>query len=180
MYESKSAVAMATPGWRLHDCMIAGLRARAAAIPLPGHQTDAMNLCDARIRAGSGGGVQGGRAMKDVRITISGRDFPAVSKSMVDLGVGFQVEPVETVEREAESSAPAVPRRRQGKRKATRMRGASAPERAAARESPGAVRLRAMAERNRAAAAGGSGGDVQAGESGGMSGTGSEQTGEAD
>ena len=119
--------------------------------------------------------------MKDVRITISGRDFPAVSKSMVDLGVGFQVEPVETVEREAVSNAPAVPRRRQSKRKATKARGASAPERggAAARESPGAARLRAMAERNRAAAAG-SGGDAQAGESGGVFGAETEQSGETD
>jgi len=117
--------------------------------------------------------------MKDVRITISGRDFPAVSKSMVDLGIGFQVEPVETVEREAVSSAPAVPRRRQSKRKATKTRGAAAPARAADRESPGAARLRAMAERNRAAAAG-SGGDAQAGGSGGVFGAETEQSGETD
>ena len=117
--------------------------------------------------------------MKDVRITISGRDFPAVSKSMVDLGIGFQVEPVETVEREAVSSAPAVPRRRQSKRKATKTRGAATPERAADRESPGAARLRAMAERNRAAAAG-SGGDAQAGGSGGVFGAETEQSGETD
>ena len=116
--------------------------------------------------------------MKDVRITISGRDFPAVSKSMVDLGVGFQVEPVEAVEREAVSSAPAVPRRRQSKRKATKTRDASAPERLAARESPGAARLRAMAERNRAAA-GGSSGDAQGGTSGGV-GAETGQSGETD
>jgi hypothetical protein len=118
--------------------------------------------------------------MKDVRITISGRDFPAVSKSMVDLGVAFQVEPVEPDEREVESGPPAAPRRRQGKRKTTRSRrsSGSTPEGAAARESPGAARLRAMAERNRAAATG-PGGDVQAGE-GNLPGVGTGQSAETD
>jgi hypothetical protein len=94
--------------------------------------------------------------MKEIRITFRSEDFAAVSKSMIDLGVSFQVEPVEPAEDEGPRSQ--APRGRPGRRKGGRTaRSGAAAEpvetgRPAGRESSGADRLRAMVERNRAAA----------------------------
>ena len=66
--------------------------------------------------------------MKEIRITIRGEDFAAVSASLVKLGVGFQVEPVEAAETGVAPAAPQSPRRRQVKRKSTND---DAPERGA-------------------------------------------------
>jgi hypothetical protein len=90
--------------------------------------------------------------MREIRITIRSEDFPAVSSSLVKLGVGFQVEPVEVAEASiAPGAPPPAVRRRQVKRKSTkttRRSGALEAERVG--DLTGAARLRAMAERNRA------------------------------
>lgn len=88
--------------------------------------------------------------MKEIRITFGSEDFAAVTKHMIDLGVLFQVEPLGSDEGEGASHPPAAPRRRETKRKqgkGGRQSGIAEPE----RESAAAARLRAMAERNRAA-----------------------------
>lgn len=106
--------------------------------------------------------------MREIRITIRNEDFAAVSASLVKLGVGFQVEPVEAVEPSvAPGAPPPVTRRRQVKRKSTKTTRRSAalePERVG--DLTGAARLRAMAERNRAAA----GGEAREGEGNGQPG----------
>ena len=105
--------------------------------------------------------------MREIRITIRNEDFAAVSASLVKLGVGFQVEPVEAVETDVAPGAPPSPRRRQVKRKSTKTTRRSAalePERVG--DLTGAARLRAMAERNRAAA----GGEMREGEGNGQPG----------
>lgn len=107
--------------------------------------------------------------MKEIRITIRNEDFATVSASLVKLGVGFQVEPVETAETSVAPGAPPAPRRRQVKRKSTkttRRSGALEPERVG--DLTGAARLRAMAERNRAA--GSPGGEMREGEGNGQPG----------
>lgn len=94
--------------------------------------------------------------MKEIRITLRSEDFAAVSKSMIDLGVSFQVEPVEADADEVAPGSASVPRRRPGKRKASRSgRHSGASEGSGSSqlaEGSGAARLRAMVERNRAAA----------------------------
>lgn len=95
--------------------------------------------------------------MKEIRITIRSDDFAAVSASMVRLGVGFQVEPVEAVDTAGVPDVPVPPKRRQVKRKSTkttRRSGVAQTDRVGS-ELSGAARLRAMAERNRVAAGGG-------------------------
>jgi hypothetical protein len=88
--------------------------------------------------------------MRDIRITVRGEDFPAVSEKMIALGVAFQVEPLGG---DDETQRPAaVPRAAAAKKKPAKKAAAergSAPSGGGAAEA--AARLRAMAERNRAA-----------------------------
>lgn len=92
--------------------------------------------------------------MKDIRITLRGEDFAAVSQSMIKLGVAFQVEPVE-IEEDAPAAMPAAPRVRPVKKKPARSKSsggsskAASPARSGGGEASGADRLRAMVERNR-------------------------------
>jgi hypothetical protein len=102
--------------------------------------------------------------MKEIRITFRGEDFAAVSKSMIDLGVRFQVEPVERGNDVAVPARavhpPATLRRRQGKRRSAKTVGKPGTADGASSENTmgdgapgsGAARLRARVERNRAAA----------------------------
>ncbi len=88
--------------------------------------------------------------MRDIRITVRGEDFPAVSEKMIALGVAFQVEPLggdEETQRPAATARPVAARKKPAK-KAGAERG-SAPSGNGPAEA--AARLRAMAERNRAA-----------------------------
>ena len=88
--------------------------------------------------------------MRDIRITVRGEDFAAVSEKIVALGVTFQVEPLGGEDEAQRPAAP--PRAAVGKKKPGRK---SAPERSPGPTGGGAAeaaaRLRAMAERNRAA-----------------------------
>lgn len=86
--------------------------------------------------------------MKEVRITLGSDDFAAVTKHMIELGVRFQVEPISTDDDAAVLGATPAQRRRETKSKPAKAARRSA---AAEPESPAAARLRAMAERNRAA-----------------------------
>jgi hypothetical protein len=93
--------------------------------------------------------------MKDVRITLRGEDFAAVSQSMVDMGVRFQVEPLAGEDEDAVATA-AAPKRAAAKRKPQARSARSTAQSASAagergQEASGAARLRAMVERNRAA-----------------------------
>ena len=88
--------------------------------------------------------------MREIRITVRGEDFAAVSEKIVALGVTFQVEPLGGEEEAPRPAAP--PRATAGKKKPAKK---AAPERVPGPVSGGAAeaaaRLRAMAERNRAA-----------------------------
>lgn len=88
--------------------------------------------------------------MRDIRITVRGEDFAAVSERIVALGVTFTVEPlggVDEAQRPPAASRATAPKKKPGRK--------PAPERAQGPVSGGAAeaaaRLRAMAERNRAA-----------------------------
>ena len=91
--------------------------------------------------------------MKDIRITFRDEDFSAVSRSLVDLGVVFHVEPMVgglsptihdvRTERGSTAARPGQAKKRQAKAVARTVAGPS-----------GAGRLREMAERNRVAAGG--------------------------
>ena len=90
--------------------------------------------------------------MKEIRITLRSEDFAAASKSMIDLGLKFRVEPVvveKTIAREPSASPPREVRRRTTR--VPRRGSASKQARGADREATGADRLRAMVERNRLA-----------------------------
>lgn len=94
--------------------------------------------------------------MRDIRITLRGEDFAAVSQSMIKLGVTFQVEPVEIEEASPAVGVVAPPRSKPAKRKATRTKPSGtaakpAATRATGNDATGADRLRAMVERNRLA-----------------------------
>lgn len=84
--------------------------------------------------------------MKEIRITFRNEDFATVSQSLIDLGVVFQVEPLEG---EAVADGRAV--RSSGGASARPSK--KAPKKVAkpAAISPGASALRAIAERNRSA-----------------------------
>ena len=93
--------------------------------------------------------------MKDVRITLRGEDFPAVSRTMIDLGIRFQVEPLADDDDDAVIPA-AAPKRSAAKRKPQAKGGRTPTQPASAggergQDASGAARLRAMVERNRAA-----------------------------
>jgi hypothetical protein len=87
--------------------------------------------------------------MKEVRITFASDDFAAVTRHMVDLGIRFNVEPLDAEESSGAAPQPLRPPR------AEKTKGAKAKRRGAApddsRDAAGA-KLRAMVERNRAAA----------------------------
>lgn len=88
--------------------------------------------------------------MKEVRITFASDDFAAVTRHMVDLGIRFNVEPLDVEESSGTAPQPSRPPR------AEKTKGAKAKRRGAApaddsRDAAGA-KLRAMVERNRAAA----------------------------
>ena len=124
--------------------------------------------------------------MKGIRITFRGEDFVAVSKSLVDLGVIFQVEPVEggdqvPISTRRTQHPTTIQRGAQRKQRSAKIVGkAGTAERGgpqhirsdAGSASDAAGRLRAMAERNRAATgrAPPTGGKVEV-EDGGSSGT---------
>jgi hypothetical protein len=88
--------------------------------------------------------------VKEIRITFKDEDFVAVSRSLVDLGVVFNVEPLEG------ESAPATSDRRaargaSGRPSQARKQAAKTGAKAMPSSLSGAGRLREMAERNRAA-----------------------------
>jgi hypothetical protein len=93
--------------------------------------------------------------MKEIRITFREEDFAAVSRSMIDLGVVFHVEPIEG----DHGSVPSGGRTHQpsATRQTKRQTGKAGPKAAgpesAKRDSAsgsGAARLRAIVERNQA------------------------------
>ncbi len=87
--------------------------------------------------------------MKEIRITFAGEDFAAVTQHMIELGVRFRVEPLSDDE-EADAGAP-VPRRREARQQKPAKAGKRGPSSRPEPETAAAARLRAMAERNRAA-----------------------------
>jgi hypothetical protein len=92
--------------------------------------------------------------MREIRITIRGEDFAAVSEKLVGIGVTFQVEPLEGEEQSGTARATASPRAATPKKKTAKKLAAT--ERSSAVSggaAEAAARLRAMAERNRAAGA---------------------------
>jgi hypothetical protein len=90
--------------------------------------------------------------MREIRITFRGEDFAAISEKLIGLGVTFQVEPLGGEDDTASSRASAAPRSGVAKKKPARKPPAErAPVGGGAAEA--AARLRAMAERNRAAGA---------------------------
>ena len=86
--------------------------------------------------------------MKEIRITFRNEDFSAVSRSLIDLGVIFQVEPLDEG-----NILPADGRNERGSTNPrpglTRKRPTKVAKTTAAQGATGAGRLRAMAERNR-------------------------------
>jgi hypothetical protein len=97
--------------------------------------------------------------MKEIRITFKGEDFVAVSRSLIDLGVTFQVQPVEGAQAVAVPDGRAVhpsatvrsrPTKRRSSKTIARPRtaGAGAAD-ARGNHVSGAGRLRAIVERNR-------------------------------
>lgn len=88
--------------------------------------------------------------MKEIRITFGEQAFAAVSKSLIDLGVYFRVEPLEGGDAVASPAARSEAtansaRSRQSKTRPTKGGGAKG-----ASSVQGAERLREIAERNRA------------------------------
>ena len=90
--------------------------------------------------------------MKEIRITFRDEDFAAVSRSLTDLGVIFQVEPVESasvairdgrIERGSTAARPTQTKKPSTKKIAKPVASPS-----------GAAALRAIAERNRTATTG--------------------------
>ena len=99
--------------------------------------------------------------MKEIRVTFKGEDFAAVSERLIDLGIVFQVEPLkddgEAVVPVGRANSQTVPRERQPRQTVKSTGKAGAAERSggiksnASAAAEAAARLRAMAERNRAA-----------------------------
>lgn len=94
--------------------------------------------------------------MREIRITFRGEDFAAVSEKLIGLGVIFRVEPLDGEEQTSGARTTAPPRAAQAGKKKTAKK-PTATERPPAPTGGGAAeaaaRLRAMAERNRAAGA---------------------------
>ncbi len=96
--------------------------------------------------------------MKELRLTFAAERFGAVSQFLVDMGIGFSVEPVEAAARPAappRSDETPQPRRRQAKKAARKSGGAAkkaerAPKPPAPSETSvaGAERLRAAVTRS--------------------------------
>jgi hypothetical protein len=90
--------------------------------------------------------------MRDIRITVRGEDFAAVSEKLIALGVTFQVEPVGDEAEAGTARAQSPARAGTTKKKPAKKQAAErspGPNTSGAAEA--AARLRAMAERNRAA-----------------------------
>ena len=81
--------------------------------------------------------------MKEIRITFRNEDFSAVSRSLIDLGVIFQVEPLE------EGNILPADGRSNARPSLTKRPTKTVAKTTAAQGATGAGRLRAMAERNR-------------------------------
>jgi hypothetical protein len=94
--------------------------------------------------------VNGEEPVKEIRITFKDEDFVAVSRSLVDLGVVFNVEPLEDGPTPATSDRRAARgpggRPSQARKQAPKTSAKTIPS-----TLSGAGRLREMAERNRAA-----------------------------
>ena len=89
--------------------------------------------------------------MKEIRVTFRNEDFAAVSRSLVDLGIVFQVEPFDGADAVVASRGrperiPIAPRA--GQTKGGRPKPAAKTS-TVATSAPGARRLRDIAERNR-------------------------------
>jgi hypothetical protein len=89
--------------------------------------------------------------MKEIRITFGDEAFAAVSKSLIDLGVIFQVEPLESGDKAAASvtrteSATSTTRSRQSKNRSPK----TGPKGTPAAQGVGAKGLREIVARNRA------------------------------
>ncbi len=90
--------------------------------------------------------------MTDIRLTFAADGFEAVSKVLVEMGIGFHVEPVATPAKKEPAPVaptPAAPKRRapaKAARKAAKPKRAAKPATADA-EAPGAERLRAAIAR---------------------------------
>src|SRR5665213_2512588 len=94
--------------------------------------------------------------MREIRITSRGEDFAAVSEKLIGLGVTFQVEPLEGEDQAGSARAAAAPRvAAAGKKKSTKKPAPAErpPPPIGGGAAEAAARLRAMAERNRAAGA---------------------------
>ncbi len=89
--------------------------------------------------------------MREIRITLRGDDFLAVSEKLVAMGVTFHVEPVGAPE--AGSKPQPSPRAGPSRKKAGRRSASEREPAATGGAAEAAARLRAMAERNRAAGA---------------------------
>jgi hypothetical protein len=89
--------------------------------------------------------------MREIRITLRGDDFLAVSEKLVAMGVTFHVEPVGAPE--AGSKPQPSPRTGPSRKKAGRRSASEREPAATGGAAEAAARLRAMAERNRAAGA---------------------------
>jgi hypothetical protein len=91
--------------------------------------------------------------MKEIRLTLNADDFGAISQVLVDMGVGFRVEPLEDAGTEAAPARPntgSTPPRRQ----AAKKRGKASPKQPEARgETPlsAADRLRKAIARKQSA-----------------------------
>ena len=101
--------------------------------------------------------------MKEIRITFKGEDFAAVSRSLIDLGIIFQVEPVDggldlSLSDGRTDHASTTVRQRKTKRRFAKTVAKTGTARGAGLESAKAdsasgsagARLRALVERNRA------------------------------
>ena len=90
--------------------------------------------------------------MKEIRITFRDEDFTAVSRSLVDLGVVFHVEPLEGGPTPALSDGRTARGSITGRPSQTKKQTKTAAKTAPSTQGvSGAGRLREMAERNRAA-----------------------------
>lgn len=85
--------------------------------------------------------------MKEVRITFASDDFAAVTRHMVDLGIRFNVEPLDEDESAGPATQPSRPPRPEKSKGPKTKRRAPAPA-----DDPAGAKLRAMVERNRAVA----------------------------
>jgi hypothetical protein len=88
--------------------------------------------------------------MREIRITFRGEDFPAVSEKLIALGVIFEVEPLGG-EDQPPGRSQAAPRAAASRKKPAKKPPAERAAAVSGGAAEAAARLRAMAERNRAA-----------------------------